>query len=141
LCESIPGDDSVTLIGNIHHCLGEVYSDTNERQLSLSHKETFLEMQQSICASVGPDFVDMRLCSGYKEMATGLADAGQWVEAIECFEQEMTIRESLGITYFLARDANYAMALIAKGNLELAEKVLLHSKKLWESTGSPVSLR
>ncbi len=118
-----------------------MYTDTNEFQLSLKHKETFIAMQKSICASVGPDFVDARLGNAYAEMGTSLAQAGQLDEAVEFFKQEMDVRKKIGITHLLSRDANYAMALLLRGDIELAETLMMDCVKLWESTGSVVGLR
>jgi len=98
-------------------------------------------MQKSICESIGPDFVDMRLGNAYTEMGIALAQDGQLDEAIESFRREMEIRKRIGVTHLQSRDANYAMALMLRGDLEVAEKVLLDCVKLWESTGSVVTLR
>ncbi|KAL2200742.1 tetratricopeptide repeat domain-containing protein [Corynascus similis CBS 632.67] len=141
LCESLPGDDSNSVLGSIHFCLGLIYADTNEFQLARKHKEAHLAMQISVCKSIGPDFVDVRLGNAYTEMAIALAQDGQLDEAIEYFRREMEIRKKVGITHLQSRDANYAMALMLRGELEVAEKVLLDCVKLWEATGSVVTLR
>ncbi|KAJ5720963.1 uncharacterized protein N7483_008897 [Penicillium malachiteum] len=117
ICESLPGDDSDSVLS------------------------TFLNMQKSICESVDPGFVDMRLGNAYTEMALSLTQAGQLYEAIRFFRREMEIRKRIGITHLQSRDANYAMTLMLRGDLKVAEKVLLDCVKLWESTGSVVTLR
>ncbi|KAK4251422.1 hypothetical protein C7999DRAFT_37745 [Corynascus novoguineensis] len=141
LCESLPGDDSNSVLGSIHFCLGLIYADTNEFQLARKHKEAHLAMQISVCESISPDFVDVRLGNAYTEMAIALAQDGQLDEAIEFFRREIEIRKKVGITHLQSRDANYSMALMLRGELEDAEKVLLDCVKLWESTGSVVTLR
>jgi Flp pilus assembly protein TadD len=129
------------VLGSIHYCLGLIYADTNEFQLARKHKEAHLAMQKSVCESVGPDYVDVRLGNAYTEMGIALVQDGQLDEAIEFFRREMEIRKKVGITHLQSRDANYAMALMLRGELEVAEKVLLDCVKLWESTGSVVTLR
>ncbi|KAJ5920926.1 hypothetical protein N7466_009252 [Penicillium verhagenii] len=141
LCESLPGDDSESVLASIHCSLGLIYTDTNRHQLAKIHKEAFLAMQQSLCNSIGSDFVDMRLGTAYTEMGLALTQAGQLDEAIDSFKQEMKIRKKLGVTHLQSRDANYAMALMLRGDIEVAEIVLLDCVKLWESRGSPVTLR
>ena len=83
----------------------------------------------------------MRLGNAYTSMGLALTQAGQLDEAIASFRREMEIREAIGIKHLQSRDANYAMALMLRGELNLAEEVLLNCVKLWESTGSVVSLR
>lgn len=141
ICETLPGNGSESVLCDIHFCLGLIYTDTNEPKLARKHKEVFLTMQKSICESVGPGFVDMRLGNAYTEMALALVQDGQLDDAISAFRQEMDIRKKIGVTHLQSRDANYAMALMLRGDLELAEKVLLDCVKLWESTGGLVSLR
>ncbi|KAJ5717662.1 hypothetical protein N7488_003308 [Penicillium malachiteum] len=141
ICESLPGDDSDSILSSIHCCLGRIYTDTNKHQLARHHNKAFLNMQRSICESVNPDFVDMRLGNAYTEMALSLTQAGQLDEAIESFRREIYIRKRIGVTHLQPRDANYAMTLMLRGDLEVAEKVLLEFVKLWESTGSVVTLR
>ncbi|KAJ6028426.1 tetratricopeptide repeat domain-containing protein [Penicillium herquei] len=141
ICESLPGDDSDSVLSSIHCCLGRIYTDTNEHQLARHHNEAFLKMQKSICESVGPDYVDMRLGNAYTEMALSLTQAGQLDDAIEFFRREMEIRKRIGVTHLQSRDANYAMTLMLRGDLQVAEKVLLDCVKLWETSGSVVTLR
>lgn len=141
ICESLPGDDSDSILCSIHFCLGLIYTDTNELKLARKHKEARLALQKATCESIGPDFVDTRLGNAYTEMAIALAQDGQLDEAIAAFEKEMEIREKIGETGLVSRDANYAMALMLRGDMDKAESVLLHCLKLWESSGSPVTLR
>jgi tetratricopeptide (TPR) repeat protein len=101
-----------------------------------------LDKQKAICESISPDFVDVRLGNAYTEMALTLTQSGDLDKAIEYYEKEMEIREKIGATNKLqSRDANYAMTLMLKGDLELAERVLLDCVDLWESTGSVITLR
>ncbi|KAK4443193.1 tetratricopeptide repeat domain-containing protein [Podospora aff. communis PSN243] len=139
--EALPGDGSDSVLCSIHFCLGLIYTDTNEPKLALKHKEANLAMQRAICDSIGPDFVDTRLGNAYTEMGLALAEAGKLDEAIEAFEREMEIRKRIGTTSLVSRDANYAMALMLRGGLDKAEGVLLDSVKIWEASGSPVTLR
>jgi tetratricopeptide (TPR) repeat protein len=98
-------------------------------------------MQKAICESIGPNFVDTRLGNAYIEMGLALAEAGKLDEAIEAFEREMEIRRRIGTTSLVSRDANYAMALMLRGDLDKAVKVLLDCVKIWEASGSPVTVR
>ena len=141
ICESLPGDDSGSVLCSIRFCLGLIYTDTNEPELARDHKEAYLTIQKSICDSISPGYVDVRLGNAYTEMGLALAQAGQLDESIAAFEREMEIRKTIGVMSLVSRDANYAMALMLQGDLEKAEKGLLDCVKLWEASGSPVTLR
>ncbi len=137
----MPGDDSDSVLSSIHYFLGLLYADTNEPTLSRKHKEIFLRMQSSICESVSPGFVDTRLGIAFTEMAIAYTQHGQLDEAVNTYRREIDIRKKLGIMFLTSRDASYAWTLMLRGELELAEKVLLDDINLWESTGKVISLR
>ena len=42
ICESLPGDDSGSVLCSIRFCLGLIYTDTNEPELARDHKEAYL---------------------------------------------------------------------------------------------------
>ena len=118
-----------------------IYARTNEFKLGRIHTQAFLDKQKATCESIGPDFVDNRLGMAYAEMAMRYTQDGELDEAIEAFRREREIRKKLGITTMVSRDANCAMTLLLRGDLDEAEMLLLESVNLWESTGSVMNLR
>lgn len=135
------GDDSDSVLCITHFYRGLIYQDTGDKAVSRRHKEMFMEQQRSICASVGPDFVDVRLGLAFAEMGIAHAEDGELDESIQAHRREMDIRKQLGITSLVSRDANYAWALLRRGDVDVAEQVLDHCVEIWESTGSDISLR
>lgn len=130
------------MLYNINFYAGLIFAGTNNPKLAREHKETNMALQLAVCRSVGPDFVDLRLALAHIQLAIALAQDGQLDESIAAFNRGREIRRSLGPRQLVSSDASHAMALMlrgAPGDLETAEKMVLESIDLWESTGSVVS--
>lgn len=141
LCRTVPGDDSESVQSGINFFLGLVHSLTNDIETSWKHREAFYHTQSSLCQSIGPDFVDGRLRIACGEMGIAYTATGQYDLAIQMFRRESEIRRQIGITYVVGGDANHALALMLKGDLEDADRLLIDRVELWKSTGSVMSLR
>ncbi|KAJ8133200.1 hypothetical protein O1611_g417 [Lasiodiplodia mahajangana] len=136
LCESVPGDESNTILADIHFALGSNDAMTNQHDSSRQHKNAFLSIQKSICESIAPDFVDERLGLAYAELGISYTQDGLLDDAIEAYTLGREIRQKLGNTKLLSRDANLAIAYMERGDLLFAEDILMESLGLAESVTS-----
>ncbi|KAI0858271.1 hypothetical protein F4860DRAFT_486771 [Xylaria cubensis] len=134
LCESVPGDESNTILADIHFSLGSNDAMTNQHSSSRQHKNAFFNLQKSICESIAPDFVDERLGLAYAEIGISYTQDGRLDEAIEAYTHGREIRRKLGNTALLSRDANLAIAYMDRGDLLFAEEILVESLGMAEST-------
>ncbi|KXX76299.1 putative UDP-N-acetylglucosamine--peptide N-acetylglucosaminyltransferase SEC [Madurella mycetomatis] len=106
----------------------------NQHDSSQEHKQAFFHLQKSICESIAPDYIDERLGLAYAEIGIAYTQEGRLDEAIEAYTRGREIRRKLGNTSLLSRDANLAIAYMDRGDLSLAEEILIESLGLNEST-------
>ncbi|KAI0445097.1 P-loop containing nucleoside triphosphate hydrolase protein [Xylaria telfairii] len=130
ICRSTPGDDSNAVLADIHFRVGCNAAITNNHELSRRRKEEFFALQTSICESIAPDFVDARLGLAYAELGVAYTQDGRLDEAIEAYRRERVIRDELKLRIPLSRDASLALLHMMRGELDLAEAVLQHKRKL-----------
>ncbi|KAI0100946.1 tetratricopeptide repeat domain-containing protein [Nemania sp. FL0031] len=134
LCESVLGDESNTILADIHFSLGSNDAMINQHSSSRHHKDAFFSIQKSICESIAPDFVDERLGLAYAEIGISYTQDRRLDDAIEAYTRGREIRRKLGNTALLSRDANLAIAYMDRGDLVLAEEILTEGLGLTEST-------
>ncbi|KAI0454274.1 hypothetical protein F5B21DRAFT_524948 [Xylaria acuta] len=139
LCEETEGDARDAVLVDIHYCLGLTSSGNNDLPKARVHQEAFFALQKHICESVAPGFVDEKLGLAYAELGLSCILGGRLDECIEAYEHEKVIRDTLKINIPLSRDATFASALMMRGELDRAEKVLVDSIELAERTGSTKS--
>ncbi|KAI0403726.1 hypothetical protein F4802DRAFT_607964 [Xylaria palmicola] len=136
LCKETEGDARDAVLVDIYYCLGLTSSGNNNILKARINQEAFFTLQKRICESIAPDFVDEKLGLAYAEIGLSHLLHGQLDECIETYKHERVIRDKLGIQIPLSRDATFAAAYMKRGDLDLAEKVLVDSVELAERTGT-----
>ncbi|KAI1145788.1 hypothetical protein F4825DRAFT_229814 [Nemania diffusa] len=139
LCQNVKGESEAdardAVLVDIHFCLGLTSSGNNDLAKARTHQQAFFALQKRICESIAPGFIDEKLGLAYAELGLCYMLAGKLDEGIEAYKREREIRDAIGINIPLLRDATFASAYMMRGDLDLAEKVLVECVELAEEKG------
>ena len=132
-CEQSSDDDALSILGDIHFCLGAIASETNSHTASREHKEKALNLQQQLCRKF--DMIDPRLARCHSELGIARIQDGDYKAAIETLERSITIDKQLGqYPYNWVAEVNLGFAYMLDGNLAAADEVLSGTQQRREET-------
>ncbi|KAI0447529.1 hypothetical protein F4803DRAFT_573382 [Xylaria telfairii] len=144
LLEDTEGDARDAVLVDLHYSQGLILAGNNNIAQAERHQKAFFALQRGICDSIGPDYIDEKLCLAYCELGSSHLLVGRLDESIKAQEQERDIRKRLGPGSMLnniplARVASAASAYMMRGlpgDLDRAEEVLLEQIEIAERTGT-----
>jgi len=112
------------LIVDIHFCLAAIAAETNDHDSRRFHKKQALAKQLAVSKRL--DVIDVRLAMSHQEWGIALIQDGQYEDAIEEIWTSLNIDKELGAyPYNWNAETNLGLAYILKGDLEMAEEVLI----------------
>lgn len=145
--ESSRHPERLSLLADIHFCLGSLAMDTNDFENSRIHKEASFDITYGIChplikESVSDDLpevprmirADERLVLAYTEMGVARVQEGRLKEGEAFLNEARRVKKELRDTVPGETEVYLGYALIEMGRADDAQTLLTESLEAWEKS-------